>query len=246
MFAPSVNKKCLCLLTAAASTVLCGCGSGPADPLTQATVETTRDNYSGANFVARNDLHLRTVESGEAPAKAVTIPQGTSLSVLETKVSATAGTIVRLGIDSDEGGELPADAWFPMDQALLLGLARMVDTGSGNDEESAPSLWQKISRGGMTYCFRYVKRYLLSTGKVSQYLPGESAWQAASILPKHGFRRTGNSPASAREGEVCVYSGGPKGHGHVEVKRSGKWWFGYGFNANPISGRNFLGCFAKG
>ena len=241
----SISKKCLCF-TAAASALLCGCGSGPADPLTKATVETTSADYTAADFVAKQDLDLRTVESQEQPARAVTIPAGTSLTVLETKVSATAGTIVRLGIDSAEEGELPADAWFPMDQALLLGLARMVDTGGEAHEEEKPSLWQKISRGGMTYCFRYVKRYLLSTGKVSQYLPGESAWQAASILPKHGFRRTGNSPASARDGEVCVYSGGPKGHGHVEVKRSGKWWFGYGFNAQPIRGRNFLGCFAKG
>lgn len=245
MLGSSISKKCLCI-TAAASALLCGCGSGPADPLTKATVETTSADYTAADFVAKHDLDLRTLESEEQPARAVTIPSGTSLTVLETKVSATAGTIVRLGIDSPEGSELPADAWFPMDQALLLGLARMVDTvGETNDEEE-PSLWQKISRGGMTYCFRYVKRYLLSTGKVSQYLPGESAWQAASILPKHGFRRTGNSPSSARDGEVCVYSGGPKGHGHVEVKRSGKWWFGYGFNAQPIRGRNFLGCFAKG
>jgi len=97
----------------------------------------------------------------------------------------------------------------------------------------------------MTYCYRYVKRYLLSIGKVKTYLPGTSAWEAAKILPKHGFRKTGHTPAKAKEGEVCVYSGGPKGHGHIEVKRNGKWWYGYGYLPQPIKNRKFIACFAK-
>lgn len=73
-------------------------------------------------------------------------------------------------------------------------------------------------------CYRQVKLYLQRTGKVKAYLPGGSAYMAAGVLPKYGFRKTGNRPSSASLGEVCVYSGGWHGHGHIEVKVRGGWY----------------------
>lgn len=93
-------------------------------------------------------------------------------------------------------------------------------------------------------CYRMVKFYLLKTGKVKSYLPGGSAYMAAGILPKHGFRRTGSGPSGASIGDVCVYRGGWHGHGHIEVKVAGGWYFGPTTRA-PIQGRKFIGCFRK-
>lgn len=249
MRAFNISKKCLCassLVAAAAS--LCGCGNGPADKLTKASVETTTSDYSAADFVAKEDLTLRPVPAaGEAPTQ-VTLPAGTPVSVLETKVDAKAGTMVRLGIDAAEESGLPSDAWFPLDGVLLAGLLRVNGDENEDEADQKQGVIMKLSRaarGGMTYCYRYVKRALLASGKVSSYLPGESAWMAASVLPKHGFRRTGSGPAGARDGDVCVYSGGPKGHGHIEIKRGGGWWYGYGVKSAPMQGRNFIACFTK-
>ncbi len=235
--------KCLCVGVAA--TCLSGCGNGPADPITQSTVETTTSNFMAADFVAKSDLHVKVLkgetleEGGE-----LVLPEGTQVSVIETKVHPKFGTIVRLGIDVAEGEDIPSDIWVPLDQALLEGLLKM-EKEEENDESLDESSLILEARKKMTYCFRYVKRYLLSTGQVDTYLPGVSAYMAAKILPKHGFEKTGNTPSTAKNGEVCVYSGGPQGHGHIEVKRNGKWWYGYGFLAEPMKNRTFIACFAK-
>ncbi|RZA09808.1 MAG: hypothetical protein EOP11_00435 [Proteobacteria bacterium] len=250
----NISKSCLC--TAAAATALastlCGCGAGPMDKLTEATTKTTSANFQAADFVAKEDLVLRPVPAeGEAPSQ-ITLPEGTAVTVIETKVDNKAGTLVRLGIDANEESGLPADAWFPLDAALLAGLLQ-VNASEEEKEEAAASTpagnavvkISRAARGKMTYCYRYVKRALLSAGRVNAYLPGESAWMAANALPKHGFRRTGKGPSAAGEGDVCVYSGGPRGHGHIEMKRGGGWWFGYGIKATPMQGRNFIACFTK-
>lgn len=231
------------------ASTLCGCGNGPADKLTQATIETTSASYAAADFVARQDLTLRPIPAeGEAPTQ-FTLPAGMAITVIETKVDAKAGTVVRLGIDANEESGLPSDAWFPLDASLLAGLLRVNAAADEEEEaEGKESLIMKASRaarGKMTYCYRYVKRALLSSGRVSAYLPGESAWMAANALPKHGFRRTRAGPSAAKEGDVCVYSGGPQGHGHIEIKRGGGWWYGYGVKSAPMQGRNFIACFAK-
>lgn len=239
------NKKCL-FSSFAASLSLCGCGNGPADPLTEATVAARVDNFAAADFTAKESMRLRTVPVDGAAAREIELPEGIAVSVIETKVHPELGTIARLGIDADENENIPSDAWFVVDRQLLDGL-RKEDTPASEedvtDDEGNPLV--DMVRKRMTYCFRYVKRHLMTTGQVNTYLPGERAFQAATILPKHGFRRTGSSPASAKNGEVCVYSGGPQGHGHVEVKKNGKWWFGYGYNSQPMSGRKFIACFNK-
>ena len=241
MNALQVNINCLCASLIA--TTLCACGNGPMDDVTKSTTETTSQDFQAADFVAKEDLRLQPVGSEE-----LVIPAGTGVSVIETKVDANRGTLVRLGIDAEEGS-FPSDIWVPLDRALLANLVREVEEEEEElDEEEKDSLVTKVRRAAgkkMTYCFRYVKRHLMATGQVKNYLPGTSAFMAAKILPQYGFRNTGHSPSNAREGEVCVYSGGPKGHGHIEVKRNGKWWFGYGFNASPMQNRKFIACFAK-
>lgn len=248
----SLTKKCFCHAAAGVGIIsaLCGCGSGPMDKITQASVNTTKDDYSAADFVVKRDLELRTAPSSENETAAqLKVPEGTRVSVIETKVDPKEGTLVRLGMDVGEDSGLPSDAWFHLDQTLLAGLMAVSGVDSEEDgEDKKTSLLRRISAGArkkMTYCFAYVKRELLSSGKVSGYLPGESAYMAASILPKHGFRRSGNSPASAKVGEVCVYSGGPQGHGHVEIRKAGGWWYGYGVKPNAMTGRNFIACFVK-
>lgn len=239
-----LTLKCLCVGVAA--TCLSGCGNGPADPITQSTVETTTSNFMAADFVAKTDLHVKvlkgeTLEEGDE----LVLPEGTQVSVIETKVHPKFGTIVRLGIDVEEGEDLPSDIWVPMDQALMDGLIKMEEEPVTEDESVDESSLILEARKKMTYCYRYVKRYLLSTGQVKTYLPGVSAYMAAKTLPKYGFQNTGNTPKTAQNGEVCVYSGGPEGHGHIEVKRDGKWWYGYGYSANPMQNRKFIACFAK-
>lgn len=185
-------------------------------------------------FRALRDTSILTIQGGRL-ARAISLPRGIELLAIETKQDEALGSIVRLGIDQDPA--LPAEIWVRMQDLENQDFLPYDFSGDSNDEIGP---WK-----GMTYCYRYVKQYLLQTGQVNSYLPGGSAYQAATILPKHGFRNTGRGPASARNGEICVYSGGPRGHGHIEVKRNGKWWYGYGFINHPIQNRRFLACFVK-
>jgi hypothetical protein len=185
-------------------------------------------------YRALRDTFLRTIDGGR-PGLAVSLPRGIELVVIETKQDEAQGDLVHLGLDQDPS--LPAEIWV---RAQDLETSDIIAYDFSGSDSGDIELWKR-----MTYCYRYVKKYLLQTGQVKTYLPGGSAYQAASILPKHGFRRTGHSPASAQNGEVCVYSGGPQGHGHIEVKRNGKWWYGYGFISHPIQNRRFIACFAK-
>ena len=185
-------------------------------------------------FRALRDTSILTVQGGRL-AQAISLPRGTELVVIETRQDEAQGTLTHLGIDQDQA--LPADIWVRAQDLEISDFLPYDFSGSSGDDAG---IW-----GRMTYCYRYVKKYLLQTGQVKTYLPGGSAYQAASILPKYGFHRTGHSPASASNGEVCVYSGGPQGHGHIEVKRNGKWWYGYGFIDHPIRNRSFIACFAK-
>jgi hypothetical protein len=222
------------------------------DHITQATVAANTpeaDNFQAADYVASKEIKVRSIPQNgdDTSGRDLLIPKGTGVSLIETKVDPELGTLVRIGIDTDEENALPSDVWVPLDQALLEALVQ-VDSPEAQeliDAADPASLFVLVARRQMTYCYRHVKRYLLSTGQVKVYLPGVSAYMAAKILPRHGFRNTGRNPATARNGDVCVYAGGPKGHGHIEVKRNGKWWYGYGFKNRPIQNRKFLGCFAK-
>lgn len=93
-------------------------------------------------------------------------------------------------------------------------------------------------------CYKMVKQYLLRKGMVRTYLPGGSAYMAAGILPRHGFSRTGTGPGGAQINDVCVYRGGWHGHGHIEVRVAGGWYYGP-TSRNSMKGRTFIGCFRK-
>lgn len=199
----------------------------------RAEASAPEQNFMNSGYVLREDLVLNPV--GDQAPRAFTLNAGSEMAVLGVKQDAALGTLVHVGIDVAADSQIPADLWVS-DRDLPQDALEPYAPADESDNNFSVF---------MTYCYRYVKQYLLQTGQVKVYLPGVSAWEAAGILPKHGFRRTGHSPASAKNGEVCVYSGGPQGHGHIEVKRNGKWWYGYGFKPNPISGRRFIACFAK-
>lgn len=159
---------------------------------------------------------------------AIILRAGSQFTVLDRRQDPMYGEIVRIGIDIDEDDKAtPNDIWVEASPEL----------------KAATQLTVELMN--TFYCYRYVKRYLLSSGLVRSYLPGSYAAQAYSILPRYGFQITGHSPSTATVGEVCVYSGGPKGFGHIEVLRSKGWWYGYGYSRHPIQGRHFLACFEK-
>lgn len=192
------------------------------------------DEISETGYVSTRDTSLRTLEEGREAAL-LNLPAGQELVVIERKIDEREGALVHVGLEVNEESGLPTDVWV-----------REMDLSTDDWEIRSFSQEELIEiLKKMTYCYRHVKLYLLKIGKVKSYLPGASAYMAASILPKHGFRRSGHSPASAQNGEVCVYSGGPAGHGHIEVKRNGKWWYGYGFINHPIRNRKFIACFVK-
>lgn len=122
-----------------------------------------------------------------------------------------------------------------------LSLPESLDVIIGGYEKSMPTM--RVER--MTYCYKYVKQYLLKVGLVKVYLPGGSAYMAANILPKHGFKKVARKPSQAIKHDVCVYKGGPSGHGHIEIMTSKGWYYGYGYKKSPIKNRVLMGCFHK-
>lgn len=220
-----------------------GCGKSDATAAVESGQDQAAVDFSSTGFVLREEVVLSPV--GNEAVKPFTLPPGTELAVIGEKKDEQGNRLLHIGLDVQEGSELPSDLWVSerdLPDAALEPYAP-ADENEMSHEDMSQEDYEILKK--MTYCYRYVKQYLLQTGKVKVYLPGVSAYQAASILPKHGFRRTGNTPRTAKNGEVCVYSGGPQGHGHIEVKRNGKWWYGYGYKANPISGRRFMACFYK-
>ncbi len=176
--------------------------------------------------------NLRAVDGTE-------LREGTPITILESR-----GDKLRLGVDSDEAGQA-SEIWVTASELTHAGIQQVEE---GDYEED--SLSEDAARGRkrkMTYCYRYVKQYLLKHKLVKIYLPGGSAWMAAGELPKHGFHKIAGGPESARVHDVCVYRGGNGGNGHVEVRVPGGWYYGYGVKPNTInrSTHPFLGCFRK-
>ncbi len=244
-------KASFVLLVGALSLTACGYGKKLEEPQGSSTeIVNSLDSgavqdYSQDSFVVTQAFEIPTYERETlSPAGNMLFGANDELLILEKKFDSRLGNLVRVGLDREDlaASEFERDFWV-RERDLPTELLEQYVAPEEIEEFSDEALAQKRR---MTYCFRFVKKYLLSTGQVKTYLPGSSAYQAYSILPKYGFRKTGNSPGSARNGEVCVYSGGPQGHGHIEVKRDGKWWYGYGYKAKPIANRKFLACFVKG
>lgn len=246
------NQTPKSLLAMLMLTVMTACGSPEKTSQQEeqkeqsALVSNTDMSLTHSTYVLNRDTEFSPLHSEEK----INVPAGTTVSVLESKMDKENGLMVRLGMDVNEDSNLPSDIWvksteFPEDSLKLV-----EDGDYENDQLDSNDPFSEVARKAkkrMTYCYRFVKQYLIQTKKVRTYLPGASAYMAASILPQYGFHNTGHTPASAQEGEICIYRGGNGGNGHAEIKRGGKWWYGYGFKSQPIGRRNhaFVGCYAK-
>lgn len=222
MTTKSSIRVILCMTAVA---LLAACGDGKNTASSSPTVD-QKDalpiDFSTSLYAFDKETKIVSIDG-----QSVTIPAGTVASLIETRDDAKYGRLVHLGFDTDENSELPSDLWLPDSTTL----------------ESSMSPAMELEK--QYYCYRYVKQYLLKAGLVHVYLPGSYAAQAYQILPKYGFHITGHSPHTALIGEVCVYSGGPQGYGHIEVLRPGGWWYGYGYIKHPIQNRHFMACFTK-
>jgi hypothetical protein len=245
-------RGCVVLFAVA---LLSGCGRNNSGAVSgaQAQAAPVDNEFKNTGFMTTRDLHLHPVQVTQESGAAVSagnelvLSEGTELAILDSKQTAE-GRLLRVGLDVEDGSQIPSDFWVKAEEIEtdLIPYAPE-DNENGIEATSESSIFGVRGKGGMTYCYRYVKEYLLQAGLVPVYLPGSSAWQAASILPRYGFHNTGTGPAGARDNDVCVYSGGRGGNGHIEVMRSGKWWYGYGFIDHPISlvNHRLIGCFRK-
>lgn len=193
---------------------------------TQAETSELNENiYLAPTYYAKSPAKIFTLEYGE-----IEIPEGGVLTVIETLKTETGEELVRLGLDIEGAHPMSmiSDFWIPVNELATPALMLMAEIAAR-----------------MTYCYRYVKLYLLKKGLVNSYLPGSSAWMAKDVLPKHGFRRTGRAPRNSRTLDVCVYYGGRGNNGHIEVLDPKGWYYGYGYFKSPISGRSLISCFSK-
>jgi hypothetical protein len=241
------NIILLLLLAGAALTTGCGSSDGSVLGIPQSNALDGGSTENGARssneavkaYEFASDLQVQPLDSEQA----LVIPAGTQVSVLENIV-VDGKELVRLGLEySDATLDQPQDLWISAEEFAQADLS-LVDDADPYDENGNETV-SEFARKKMTYCYRYVKQYLLKHGMVNVYLPGGSAWMAAKELPKHGFTKTGRTPANAIVNDVCVYKGGPAGHGHIEIKLAQGWYYGYGYKKSPIKNRIFMGCFHK-
>lgn len=134
MFSVNLNKNSLIKLASglAAVSLLSGCGTEKADGKISAAVngQTMAGEAAAASaesqvhydYVAKEDLRVKPLLLGVISPEELVIPAGTPITVLETKLDETHGTIVRLGIKAEAEAKLPSDAWFLLDDTLLLAL----------------------------------------------------------------------------------------------------------------------------
>lgn len=224
---------CSATISCGSSTSTPGKPSGQDEAVRETIYEVNSDVTLNAKLGANDEL------------QPVQISPGSAIAVIEESVD---GTWVRLGIQNTEE-DSTLDVWVTSESMNSLDLSVLSDSdpydADGNEITAQNELEQFSLRKKMTYCYKYVKLYLLNKGMVKSYLPGGSAYMAYNILPKHGFKKVSRKPANAIVHDVCVYKGGPAGHGHIEIKTSQGWYYGYGYKASPMKNRVFMGCFHK-
>lgn len=179
----------------------------------------------------------------ELAGRSLEIAKDSMFTVLGEQVDARGDRLVHLGLDSDDVS-LPSEIWVRSTEFDAASIEKLEAGVSVNESTAAMDAFMFKK---MTYCYRYVKQYLLKKNLVSRYLPGASAWMAKDYLPQEGFRRTGKGPSAARVNDVCVYSGGNGNNGHIEVLAPSGWYYGYGYSRAPISMNNhrLISCFSK-
>jgi hypothetical protein len=219
------------------------------------------------SFKVSQDAELEILQLGAGPAlkptvKTIILKKSSDITVLEVDSDPQLGDVVRIGVDSDDSSE-QADVWVRANDLLHVGLEPSdISTNSedpilneqdidGSSILSEADLFsaKKLKKKRMTYCYRFVKQYLLKKKMVPVYLSGGSAWMASLSLPKYGFKKVARNQHNAKLNDVCVYRGGKGGNGHIEIKLAGGWWYGYGFHG-PITDRlaanhKLIGCYAK-
>lgn len=218
------------------------------------------------SFTVNKDANLEVLQvmngnRSDLQGQIVKLSKGSEITVIETDNDPNLGDLIRIGVDSDDDSSTgPNDFWVRASDLMKAGLEQSEMMTNNEDPVLSPmdlghdSIFglddiasaKRLAKRRMTYCYRFVKQYLLSHHMVPVYLPGGSAWMAASILPRYGFKRTGHTPQTAGLNEVCVYRGGRGGNGHIEIRLPGGWWYGYGYHG-PISRVNhpFIACFKK-
>lgn len=227
------------------STAACGSSDGSSVlglPQTEVTDSKGGNRSTQSVNELVNDLSVQDTVEGDK----LILPAGTQVSVLDNNVDANGQEWVRLGLEfNDESLNLPQDVWVLASDYANAEFTTVDDEDPFDENGFEIDSLSAYARKKMTYCYRYVKLYLLEHGMVKEYLPGGSAWMAATTLPKYGFKKSGRKPSNAIVNDVCVYKGGPSGHGHIEVKTAKGWYYGYGYKAAPIKNRIFMGCFHK-
>ncbi|WP_413944268.1 hypothetical protein [Bdellovibrio sp. HCB-162] len=213
----------------------------------------------------------------EAQNNSLTLDRGTEFEVIENFKGSDGRELVRIGLDVEEDymSDLPSDLWVDA-RDLNLGQPQMMNAQEGlfqdvssYDEYEVAGPAQKRrgrrtggSRGGMTYCYRNVKKRLMSQCGVDVYLPGAAAYQAETILPQYGFKKISADWSNYKDlpvCTVCVSSGGSKNCGTkdrfqacgdvaMKVSKAARGgWHGWKPRMDsPILGNHTsLGCFYK-
>ena len=190
----------------------------------------SEDKYVVYQVTTDSTINAQSSKSEVTPsASPLFIEKNTHVVILEKTKDIHENNWVHIGLERSDSDDFSESDFWILEKDLM----------------SLPLRWMGDDRLRMTYCYRYVKRYLLEHGIVDEYLPGASAYMAASILPKYGFYKTGRSPSQAIVHDVCVYKGGPSGHGHIEIRTPSGWYYGYGYKSQPIKNRVLISCFHK-
>lgn len=223
----------LFLFSLVAATIACGSNknnsvNGEAENIQEESGKIFQVIQNSAQISARN---------GNGELKDIALFAYDSIVMLEEEMVDGEGQVWK-AVVVDNNSESGSEVYYMKAQDLAQISMKEVT-------ESDDSDWSVLREARMTYCYKYVKQYLLKIGLVKTYLPGGSAYMAANILPKYGFKKVSRKPSQAIVNDVCVYKGGPSGHGHIEIKTSKGWYYGYGYKANPIQNRIFTGCFHK-
>lgn len=188
----------------------------------------------------------KSLEGAVVDARPLTILGGTEIEVLEISRD---GKVAHIGMDSSNASL--SDIYVSVSdlrRATLLRVNDEVEEGDDDVEEIDETgdsdvvaiRKKKQSNGGMTYCYRDVKKTLLKAKKCNRYASGVRAVEGYKILAREcGMKQVGAvSPASLPTYSVCVSSGGrPCGGGthcgHIAIKLPNGKWFGAGTRGTP-------------
>lgn len=181
----------------------------------------------------------KTLEGSVDGNRRLNLAAGQEIEVLEMSKD---GKVARIGIDSDNAST--ADVLLAVEdlEAKNLSLVETVE-GAENDDvntEDEGLFAARRKRGGMTYCYRDVKKTLLAKKKCGRYASGVRAEEGYGILAREcGMKQVGKvNPASLPTYSVCVSGGGRpcgggKQCGHIAIKMPSGMWFGAGTRGTP-------------